>query len=377
MCRPLMTLALVYALSPLAGQAALLPTRAQIDEWLGHLGGDDRFDPDKGIDWGVLPGPFFNPELGLGIGAAVAGLYRPDPSDTTSQNSSITLSGYLSSTGAFGLGVRSYSFFDHDRWRIFVTGGISDTPTYYWGQGFRAGADDDGRQKYTAQSLRLQPEVLYRIASQTYLGVGWSLSAMHAADVKQTDRLAQIRDGRTVFSSGPSLSLQYDSRDFVPNPRRGMLASLRYTHYTPETGSDTRFDNLTTRFSTYHALDETRVLAWEIDGEFTQGMVPWNMLPSLGGDQRMRGYYQGRYRDRNLISSQLEYRQKLSWRHGVVAWAGAGTMGPNVRELGSSRWLPTVGVGYRFAFKPGINIRLDYGIGRGSSGFYFQVGEAF
>lgn len=48
-----------------------------------------------------------------------------------------------------------------------------------------------------------------------------------------------------------------------------------------------------TRFSTYHALDATRVLAWEIDGEFTQGAVPWNMLPSLGGDQRMRGYYQG------------------------------------------------------------------------------------
>ena len=104
------------------------------------------------------------------------------------------------------------------------------------------------------------------------------------------------------------------------------------------------------------------MLAWEIDGEFTQGAVPWNMLPSLGSDQRMRGYYQGRYRDRNLISSQLEYRQKLSWRHGFVVWGGAGTMGPNVRELGSSRWLPTLGVGYRFAFKPGINIRLDYGL---------------
>ncbi|WP_438288359.1 BamA/TamA family outer membrane protein [Edwardsiella tarda] len=370
-------LTLLCTLSPLAGAAALLPTRAQVDSWLTQLGGDDRFDPDKGIDWGVLPGPFFNPELGLGLGAAVAGLYRPDATDTVSQNSSITLSGYISSTGAFGLGIRNYSFFANDQWRIFINGGISDTPTYYWGQGFRAGADDEGRQKYTAQSLRLQPEVLYRLASQTYLGVGWSLSMMHAADVKSTDRLAQIPHGRAVSSSGPSLSLQYDSRDFVPNPRRGMLASLRYTHYLPEMGSDTRFDNIIARFSTYHALDEWRVLAWEIDGEFTLGAVPWNMLPSLGSDQRMRGYYQGRYRDRNLISSQLEYRQKLSWRHGFVVWGGAGTMGPNVRELGSSRWLPTLGVGYRFAFKPGINIRLDYGIGRASSGFYFQVGEAF
>lgn len=225
-------LTLLCTLSPLAGAAALLPTRAQVDSWLTQLGGDDRFDPDKGIDWGVLPGPFFNPELGLGLGSAVAGLYRPDATDTVSQNSSITLSGYISSTGAFDLGIRNYSFFANDQWRIFINGGISDTPTYYWGQGFRAGADDEGRQKYTAQSLRLQPEVLYRLASQTYLGVGWSLSMMHAAYVKSTDRLAQIPHGRAVSSSGPSLSLQYDSRAFVPNPRRGMLASLCVTPTT-------------------------------------------------------------------------------------------------------------------------------------------------
>ena len=39
--------------------------------------------------------------------------------------------------------------------------------------------------------------------------------------------------------------------------------------------------------------------------------------------------------------------------------------------------LPSAGVGYRFEFKPRVNVRLDYGIGKGSSGFYFQVGEAF
>lgn len=58
MRRHLMALALVCTLSPLEGQADLLPTRAQIDEWLGHLGGDDRFDPDKGIDWGYCRGRF-------------------------------------------------------------------------------------------------------------------------------------------------------------------------------------------------------------------------------------------------------------------------------------------------------------------------------
>ena len=63
--------------------------------------------------------------------------------------------------------------------------------------------------------------------------------------------------------------------------------------------------------------------------------------------------------------------------HGIVAWAGAGTMGPSLSSLNNGRWLPSAGVGYRFEFKPRVNVRLDYGIGNGSSGFYFQVGEAF
>src|SRR5690606_23601071 len=112
-------------------------------------------------------------------------------------------------------------------------------------------------------------------------------------------------------------------------------------------------------------------------GRFASGEVPWDRLSELGNDNRMRGYYQGRYRDRNAFSGQLEYRRKLNWRHGYVLWAGTGTMSRDADDLGRGNWLPTVGAGYRFEFKPRMNVRLDFGVGRQSSGFYFQVGEAF
>lgn len=91
----------------------------------------------------------------------------------------------------------------------------------------------------------------------------------------------------------------------------------------------------------------------------------------------MRGYYEGRYRDRNVISGQAEIRHRLTWQHGIVGWLGAGTMVPSFHATGHRHWLPSVGVGYRFEFSPRMNVRLDYGVGRGSSGFYFQTGEAF
>lgn len=105
-----------------------------MDGWLKGLGSDNQFNPDKGIDWGVMPGPFYTPELGLGVGMAIVGMYRPDKNDHVSQNSTLSLSGFASSTGAFGLGLENYSFFADDAWRFYLSGALNDMPTYYWGR---------------------------------------------------------------------------------------------------------------------------------------------------------------------------------------------------------------------------------------------------
>lgn len=377
MSQPIITLLLTLIALPAA--ASPLPSRTKIDGWLKKLGADGHYDASKTIDWGVMPGPFYTPELGPGIGAAIAGVYRPGSEDTVSQNSTITISGYGSATGAFGVSLKNYGFYANDNWRFFITGRAANTPTYYWGQGFEAARHGHNRQQYTAKEFRLHPQLMRLIAPDTYLGFSWVASMMNAGRIQNKNKhtLDNLREGYSVFSSGPGIILSYDTRDFVPNPHRGGVIELGYTRYAPGTGSDTRFDVFNSRVGYYYALDDKRVIAWEADGVFTQGKVPWNELPGLGGSHRMRGYYEGRYRDRNIMSTQLEYRQKLSWRHGVVGWIGTGTMSKHFARLGGERWLPNAGVGYRFAFKPGINVRLDYGIGQRSSGFYFQVGEAF
>lgn len=361
-------------------KATLLPSRSTMDGWLGKLGADNHFDPDKGIDWGVMPGPFYTPELGLGMGAVVVGMYRPDNTDRVSQNSTISLSGYVSSTGALGVGFDNRSFFSGDQWRIFTSGMLEDTPTWYWGKGFTAGRKEGNKQKYTAQNFSLRPDVLYRIAPNLYAGLGWSFSSAHAAHIGDKSGKASPAsepDGASVLSSGASVTLAWDTRDAVANPQRGKLLDFRYTQYAPELGSDNRFNMLESHYSAYHALNPKTVLAWELYGQLGQGDIPWNMLPELGDSHHMRGYYEGRYRDRNAVSTQIEYRRQLNWRHGIVGWLGTGTMSPRPSELGTSSWLPSAGVGYRFEFKPRMNVRLDLGVGKGSSGFYFQAGEAF
>ncbi len=84
--------------------------------------------------------------MGVGIGTALVGLYRIDKEDKQTQPSSIGLSGFASSTGAFGLNFTNYNFIDNDQWRLFVSGTINNIPTYYWGKGYSAGKNDHNKK---------------------------------------------------------------------------------------------------------------------------------------------------------------------------------------------------------------------------------------
>ncbi|WP_028079051.1 BamA/TamA family outer membrane protein [Solimonas soli] len=356
--------------------AGWLPDRERIDALLDKLGGGQQIDESKSVDWGVLPGPFYMPETSLGIGVALVGLYRADQEKTTPL-SSLTLMGYASVTGVVGIKFDDYSYFDGDRWRLFVDGSLSNEPSRFWGVGYAAGRDDHW-QEYTAQGFGLWPKGFARIAPATWAGLGWSVVQMHASQLEdgQANAILATPAGRSDFASGLSAHLLHDTRDFAPNPARGQVLSLDYAAYAPAFGGEERFDALTARYALYQALDARSILAFELYGDFRSGDVPWNLLPALGNDARMRGYYNGRYRDRDVVSTQLEWRHQFAWRHGMTLWAGAGTLAPRPGDLGE-HWLPSFGAGYRFMFKPRVNVRLDLGFGRDSAGVYFQVGEAF
>ena len=96
---------------------------------------------------------------------------------------------------------------------------------------------------------------------------------------------------------------------------------------------------------------------------------------------RMRGYYMGSYIDNSQIALQSELRQHIWGRFGMTAWIGGATVFSSLRDFKYKeirpQWLPNGGLGLRFEFKHNVNVRIDYGIGRHTSGFIFAIGEAF
>ena len=62
-------------------------------------------------------------------------------------------------------------------------------------------------------------------------------------------------------------------------------------------------------------------------------------------------------------------------KHGMVAWMGRGSIATD--PSGFENWLRNFGFGYRFEVQPRMNLRVDIGIGKETSGFYFNFNEAF
>lgn len=351
---------------------------------LEELGADGGFDPDKGIDWSVMPGPFYTPEKSLGIGISTVGLYLVDREDTVSQPSSITINGFGSINGSLGIGVESRTFLKEDKYRLFIDAELQDAPDVFYGIGLDNGRQRSNLTNFELTEYRFKPQAMMRVLPSTFIGAGFDLVGVKAREVEPTDPGAVRLDVPAAmfpeksFSAGPSLHLVHDSRDFILNPSRGRLLQADVVFYDDTFGSDTDFQKVTLNYSDYWALESLPgILAWQWVGEFNHGDVPWDQMATLGGASRLRGYEQGRYRDKQMTLAQVEYRQPLGGRHGMVYWVGAGTLADKVSELGDEKWLHTLGVGYRFEIKQRVNLRLDMGFGNGENGFYFAVNEAF
>ena len=176
----------------------------------------------------------------------------------------------------------------------------------------------------------------------------------------------------------PDVTAIYDTRDNLTAPKRGMY--IQFMQLMRQKFIGNKYNSYTTdfRIDGYTHLWKGATLAADFRTQLNFGDVEWSMLAQLGDSYSMRGYYQGRYRDNHKIETQVELRQHVWKRNGVVAWVGAGTIFPKFSKIQLKHILPNMGVGYRWEFKKNVNVRLDYGFGKsGQHSFIFNINEAF
>ncbi len=171
----------------------------------------------------------------------------------------------------------------------------------------------------------------------------------------------------------------YDSRDNLINAQKGSLIELTSYIFNPVFGSTFNYWNINATFQKYWEVKRKHVLAVQAKARHAEGQVPFLDLPTLGNDDILRGYPKNRFRDRNFVAAQVEYRFPVWWRFGLVGFAGAGDVFAKPSDVSMQTLKYSVGAGLRFVVNPAerLNIRIDYGHGREGGYFYFVVAESF
>ncbi|PKH59308.1 hypothetical protein CXF83_21960 [Shewanella sp. Choline-02u-19] len=350
-----------------------------LEGFLQTLGADGEFNSDKLIDFSYLPGPFYNPEMDLGVGISAVGLYQYDPNDEVSQLSSLVINGLASTNGALGMTIANKTFINQDNQRFYLNAEVFDAPDVFYGVGYDANHNDGNRVEFNQRIMSVNPMLLQRMSPTSFVGIGFDFSYASAEKINPLDSsVATEALEESSRNVGINVLLNHDSRDNVLNPQSGRILEIDAAFYRQKLGSKTDFDVYNALYSEYMKIGRGEdILAWQLRGRFTSGDVPWDQLSKAGGGSLLRGYTSGRYRDKQMLLTQVEYRLNLPGRHGMVFWGGAGVIADDVSGFNRDTILPNGGVGYRFEVKPRVNLRLDMAWGDGDSGFYFNVNEAF
>lgn len=330
----------------------------------------------KKFDFSIIGGPHYSTDTKLGIGLVAAGLYNTDRRDSLLPPSNVSLFSDISTVGFYMLGIRGNHIMPKDRYRIDYTVYFYSFPSDFWGIGHDMGDNNGNKSKMDRWQARIKASLLVRLADNLYAGPTLMYDYVKATDIERPELLGGMDTRASCGAAG--VSVVYDSRDVLTNPHRGARVAISQLFRPRLIAGDYTFSTTDIAASCYRQVWDSGILAAEMRGVFNYGNTPWSLMAMLGGSNSMRGYYEGRYRDKNLMTAQLELRQHVWRRNGITLWVGAGSVFSRFGDLRTDRILPNYGIGYRWEFKKDVNVRLDYGFGKnGQSGFLFNINEAF
>jgi hypothetical protein len=363
----------------------------------------------------LLPIIGYGPANGYVIGAAVS-MSRLLGDPKTTQLSSALMSLSLTTKDQVLLCLRSSIFLPGNKWYIpgDVRFLIFTQPTYGLGiyglnstATFNLGGISVNRsvleQPMKFNYLRFYETAVREVFPHWYAGPGVNID-VHGAISDESLKLDTPNpfitsnyyyskkygfDPTHYSTNGLTLNIIEDSRDNPINAYRGTYFNFKFRVNETIFGSTQNSTSLYYEWRNYIPLRKSRpgnVLAFWTWGEFvTSGNVPYLALTSIGWDtygRSGRGYVQGRFRGKNMMYGETEYRLPISRNglFGAVAFLNVTTASsPTTGQQLFASLAPGYGVGLRINMnkKDRTNICIDYGRGLSSSGIYFNIQETF
>lgn len=320
------------------------------------------YTPETRIAWGFVGIHYFR--FGAARRADRLSHYRFNVIRTQNQQSiaQVDYELYLPGGGLLLDGMAKYSYY----------------PDRFYGIGNRSAEED--REDYVSSNWRFRVDLQRRWGGNFYAGLRLE---SHSLQMRETEAGGMLETGAVSGSAGGSLAgsgllAKWDSRDNTFSSSRGVYAALAVNRYFRLLGGDHAFGELALDARGYWPLGRN-VMALQGIVRSVWGDCPFQALPRFGGLNLLRGYFDGRYRDRAMLALQGEFRLPLGRRVGLCAFAGAAQVQKKLAllELDGFHAAGGAGIRYKFNLRENLVVRLDVGFAGPKPAFYLTFAEAF
>jgi outer membrane protein assembly factor BamA len=328
----------------------------------------------------VFPVPVvgYAPETSLMLGVALVGVVSAESGGPASRPSTALLTAIYTLKHQYSVELSLDHWSAGDAWHLTGYAGVERFPSQFNGIG---ALSTDSSEVYTPQRFTFSAGAQRRIGRSLYAGASYWIRDARMAETVSGGRLAAgaIPGSRGGTESILTVEADWDARDALYRPRRGTYLRLAYGVAARALGSDFTYRRYTADGRWYRSFGAQTVLAAQVVVDATDGTVPFDLLPHLGGSAILRGFTAPRYTDGAMSAAQVEIRVPFKGIVSLVAFGGAGSTAPSARDLTNATWRIAGGGGIRLLLdrREGLQMRIDYALAPGGGGLYIEAGDAF
>lgn len=375
-----------WAQNKVAAQDSLTHNKENIVEFVKRKFFSNQKDTLKKPS--LMPLPVFSYAQETGAEVGLMGLYSfyTDKEYEAIRNSSISIQGTYTQKHQSTFKARSDIWTKRNLYHLHSEIRYANFPAYYYGIGDHTLQEDKQllNEKTAKVSFSGERQWIQHYYAGLRLGYQYFKYSSNSTNGIYTSQPPYGRTGGNLAYIG--LSQTFDNRNTNTYTTHGQYLHTSVDWAPNLFGKDNyRGAIINVDYRAFHSFTDKLVLGIQAQSQnMTSQQVPFYAMSMLGGDELMRGYYRGRYRDRNLLAGQAELRYRIIPRFGVVAFAGTGTV-YGEEALALTNFKPNYGGGLRYFFDLArkLSVRIDYGVGehhageKRQGGWYFSLGEAF
>lgn len=338
---------------------------------------------DSLFDWKfiAIPTVAYQPETNWAFG--VAGAYYFNLQQEKTSDLAFDMAYTLNKQ--WNVNVSSTMYFGgNKRWFMSTNLGFKRYPDLFYGIGNQKNRLLQTPIHYSSDIVNITAQPHYYITNHWSVGANVTLRWEKPTTTANSDSISTfcattgLDKPFLMFGLGGVVS--YDSRDRQFYPSRGIFFKTVASYYEPYLGSSYRMGKIASEFRQFVPIYKDLIFAWQASTEWTLGREkPFQLLPTLGGMDLLRGVRRGEWRDDVMMAVQTELRIPI-WRFiKASVFASVG----DVYNLENWQWsTPKIGygAGVRVALnRAKVNIRFDVARQNYDDNwsFYLTIREAF